>query len=184
LSSHPTQRSSRSWCRPRVRAAVAVTSPSTRTSSSRPGDALLVQMLQHQPTSPVLRVEAGRTSAPTGSPVTSPATARLAPLGGTVGAAAVVEGEPAVGRPHARWVSMTTNRDRVRYGRRVGPCAAPSALEPGAVARPAANLPPHPSPGPERLRQEPPLAAGMGDAQHRVHHPPEVRCVRRSELTS
>jgi ectoine hydroxylase-related dioxygenase (phytanoyl-CoA dioxygenase family) len=44
-----------------------------------PGDALPGQVLQHRLTGPVL-MEAGTTSAPTGSPVTSTATTRLAPL--------------------------------------------------------------------------------------------------------
>ena len=44
------------------------------------GDALLVQVFQHQLAGSISWVEAGTTSAATGRPVTSTATTRLAPL--------------------------------------------------------------------------------------------------------
>jgi hypothetical protein len=36
--------------------------------------------------------------------------------------------------------------------------------------------------GPDDSEQEPPLATGVGDVEHRVHHPPQVRRVLGSSL--
>lgn len=76
LSSHPTRRTSRSWPRP----SSSRGDPTVHQDHLEPaGDALLDEALQHQLGCPVC-VEAGTASAPTGSPVTSTATMRLAPL--------------------------------------------------------------------------------------------------------
>ena len=65
---------------------------------------------------------------------------------------------------------------------RAAACSTVKARTQGAVAGPASALWLHPRPGPERLRKEPPLAAGVGDIEHCVNHTPEVRCVLGSRM--
>ena len=110
------------------------------------------------------------------------------PLGtprAAVGATAVMEGEPAVGGS-AGEVGVDDHHRGCRLGAAIRlPCRLVQhgqCSRPGAVARPAAGLRPHTGPGPERLGQKSPLAAGVGDVEHRVYHPPQVRRVFGSSL--
>lgn len=185
LSSHPTRRTSRSWCQPSVRAAARGDPAIHQHQLEPPGDALLVEVFQHQLAGPVL-VGGGRhdqrTHREAGHVDGHDA---FGALRAAVGAAAVVEGEPTVGCS-AGQVGVDDHHRRRRFGPAVrlacGRVHHRQRSRPGAVACPAAELRPHPRPGPERLRQEPPLAARVGDVEHRVDHTPQVRSVLRPAL--
>src|SRR5450631_721664 len=73
-----------------------------------PGDPLLGQVLQHQLTGPVLMGGGRHDRAPTGSPVTSTATTRLAPFVRPYGPPRSPKVNPPLDAQRARRVSMTT----------------------------------------------------------------------------
>ena len=164
LSSHPTRRILRSWCRFRVRAAVAVTRRSTRTSSSSPVTPWPVRCSQHQLTGAVL-VGRGRHDQRTHREAGHvDGHHSLGALRAALGTAAVVEREPAVGRPACE-VGVDDHHRRCRLGAAVrlacGRVQHRQRSSPSAVAGPASEHRPHPRPRPERLREEPALAAGV-----------------------
>lgn len=120
----------------------ALTPRSTRTIPSRPVTPCRSRCSSMSSLARFSCVKAGTTSAPTGRPVTSTATMRLAPLVRPQGPPRSWKVKPPLEGPRARWVSMTTIEGaasaRPSAWRAVacnteGPC-------PGSVARPAAEL--------------------------------------------
>jgi hypothetical protein len=173
LSSHPTRRTSRSWTWLRLLAGAAVTPRSTRTSSSRSATPCWVRCSSVNSLARVL-VGRGRNDHRghrQARHVDGDDT--FGALGATVGPTSVVEGEPAV-----RGSACAVGVDDDHRGRLLRP-SVPSArdrvqqrqrLRPHAVAGPTTELATRPGSRPKRLREVAPLAAGLGDVQHRVHH--------------
>jgi hypothetical protein len=109
----------------------------------------------------------------------------LGALGAPERAAAVMEGRAAVGGAAGQMrVDDQHRRRRLRpaLGQPGGDVQLRQRPRPSAVARPATELRPHPGPAPERLGQVAPLAAGLGDVQHRVHHRAQVLSVLAAPL--
>jgi len=133
LSSHPTRRTSRTWCRPR---------PFHDRGGDRGG-----------------RPPCGRTKvreARRGRRRDRPPAVR-----GSTGQVSVDDNHR--GRPLGPPICVACGRVQQRQRSR-----------PGAVARPAAELRPDPSPRPKRRRQIAPLAPGLRDVEHRVHDAAQV----------
>lgn len=80
LSLQPTRRTSTPCARPRFRPAAAVTPLSTSTNSRRPVTSWSAKCSSIRSLARFSCVDAGTTSAPSGRPVTSTATTRLAPF--------------------------------------------------------------------------------------------------------
>ncbi len=107
----------------------------------------------------------------------------LGAVGASVGATLIVEGDAPV-RGSSREVRVYNHhREQEIFStegdarRRVQSCKNPG---PRPVPRPPAKLGPDPRPGTELLGQEPPLALGVRDIEHRVNDMSKVTCVLRS----
>ena len=130
-------------------------------------------------------VVAGTTRAANGRPARSTAIERFAPFARPYGPRPIMErhptpraatGQMCVDHHHRRFrLNTTLDQPCLFMHRRQHQC-------PGAVARPAPELRPHPCPRPELGRQEPPLATGVRGVQHRINHMSQIRAVPRATL--
>jgi hypothetical protein len=185
LSSHPTRRTSKPCRRPSFAAAPAVSPRSTSTSSSRPVTPRSARCSRMAWAAWFLVYRGGYHQLGHGEAGDVHRDNPLGALGPAVRAPAVMEGHPAVGGAAGQVrVDDQHRRHHLRppFSLAGGGVQHRQRPRPGAVARPAPERRPHPGPAPERLRQVPPLAAGLRDVQHRVHHRAQVLSVLASPL--
>jgi hypothetical protein len=151
LSGHPTRRTSRPCLREMLPAAFTEVPLSTRTTSSRRPWPEATSSSTSSSVAVFSVVDAGTTHAANGSPVTSTATARLAPFVRPYGPPRSWKVTPPLDAPRARCVSMTTRDGSV-------------SARPSSVRACACN--------PASARAQVPFAAQRRNCDHaRVHGP-------------